>query len=91
MFKCDCCGCCCQNLKKSPLYADLDDGTGVCKYFSRKTKLCTIYGRRPIKCNIDLMYKKKFKKHFSLKEYYALNHQACAQLKEEEKCQFHSF
>ena len=90
-FHCDCCGICCQNLRKSPLYADLDDGTGTCKYFSRRTRKCTIYYRRPIKCNLLLTYKKKFRKYLSLEQYYALNYQACAQLKEEmKKCQYPS-
>ncbi len=32
MFSCDCCGCCCRNLKKSELYAQLDRGDGTCIY-----------------------------------------------------------
>lgn len=35
----------------------LDDGTGVCKYFDRKSKLCTIYDTRPEICNVEKGYK----------------------------------
>ena len=41
-FKCDRCGLCCQNLSKSSLYGDLNDGTGVCRYFDRKSNLCKL-------------------------------------------------
>jgi len=40
MFQCDRCGCCCRNLHKSEIYAELDRGDGVCKYLLGN--LCTI-------------------------------------------------
>lgn len=55
-FQCDRCGLCCQNLNKSRLYNDLNDGTGVCRYYNELTKLCNIYKNRPDKCNINKMY-----------------------------------
>ena len=82
MFKCTKCGLCCQNLHRSPYYSDLHNGDGVCRYYDKKNKLCSIYGRRPIKCNIELMYKKYFKRKMTKEEYYSLNYQACAKLKE---------
>ena len=61
MFKCDKCGLCCQNLKKSYLYKDLDRGDGICKYYNTETKLCTIYSSRPLICNIEESYYKYFR------------------------------
>jgi len=54
MFACDCCGCCCRNLKKSELYADLDRGDGACKYLVGN--LCSIYEKRPLFCRVDECY-----------------------------------
>lgn len=81
MFKCDCCGLCCMNLKKCQIYADLDRGDGICKYFNINSKLCTIYGERPEKCNVDKTYERFFKDKMTLEEYYQLNYKACIELK----------
>lgn len=82
-FPCDCCGQCCMNLSNSPLYGDLDDGHGICRYFNIKTHLCSIYERRPVKCNIDAMYDKYFSMYMSREEYYSINIEACNGLKEQ--------
>lgn len=81
MFKCDCCGLCCMNLKLSNIYSDLDRGDGICKNFNEVTKLCTIYDERPDKCNLHKMYEKFYKNTITLEEYYKLNEIACNQLK----------
>lgn len=81
MFNCDKCGYCCSNLDSSPLYADLDRGDGVCRYFDTDTRLCTIYADRPLKCNIDKTYELFFKDKMTLDEYYSLNYDACKKLK----------
>ena len=81
MFKCDCCGLCCMNLNKSDLYDDLNRGDGVCKYFDEVSKLCSIYERRPSKCNVDKMYDILYKSEMSKKEYYELNYNICNLLK----------
>ena len=81
MFKCDCCGLCCMNLKMSDLYVDLDRGDGICKFFDVRTKLCAVYKERPDKCNVDTMYEEFYKKVMSLEEYYKLNYQVCKFLK----------
>lgn len=83
VFNCDKCGLCCQNLNKSELYNDLNDGTGVCVYFDKKSKLCMIYENRPLKCNIDKLYNLYFRKYYSIEEYYKLNKNICDELKEE--------
>lgn len=83
MFKCDCCGCCCRNLDKSKLYADLDRGDGTCKYLIGN--LCSIYSERPIFCRIDDCYEKFFKEDMDLNEYYRLNEIECKKLKKLEE------
>lgn len=83
MFKCDCCGCCCRNLDKSNLYADLDRGDGTCKYLIGN--LCSIYSERPLFCRIDDCYEQFFKKDMDLNEYYRLNEIECKKLKKLEE------
>ncbi len=83
MFICDCCGLCCKKLTSSPLYANLDRGDGVCKFFDEQKKLCSIYYERPDKCNIDRIYDLFFKDNMSKEEYYDLNYKACKKLKKE--------
>ena len=81
MFKCNCCGTCCRNIGGVKLYEDLDDGTGVCKYFNVSTNLCEIYEKRPLKCRIDDAYKVIFYKYMPLEEYYNINYESCKKLK----------
>lgn len=76
-FICNRCGKCCEKLNLSPLYDDLHDGSGICRYFNRKTRLCTIYKRRPIKCNIKLSYKKVYKRTMGYDLYIKINYEAC--------------
>lgn len=85
MFKCDCCGLCCMNLKLSDIYSDLDRGDGICRYFDINTKLCSIYENRPDKCNVDKMYDIQYKGTITKDEYYELNYEACRLLKKGEK------
>ena len=84
-FPCDCCGLCCQNLHRSPLYADLHYGDGICRHFNRKTNKCKIYDTRPDKCNIDIFYEKYFSDQMTKAEFYELNIAACNKLKSEYK------
>lgn len=79
MFQCSKCGECCRNLDKSPLYAELDSGNGVCRYL--KGNLCSIYEYRPLLCRIDESYEEFFKDSISKEEYYRLNYEACNILK----------
>lgn len=81
MFKCDKCGLCCQNIGNNPIYSDLDDGKGTCRYFDSLTNLCKIYANRPLKCRIDKAYEVWFKDSMKLEEYYKLNKEACELLK----------
>lgn len=79
-FICNKCGLCCQSLRSSELYKDLDDGTGVCRYFDKDTKLCTIYANRPEKCSVEKMYK-YFADTYTYEEYIRLNTECCERLK----------
>lgn len=82
-FKCDRCGLCCQNLSKTTLYDDLNDGTGVCRYYCVETHLCTIYENRPDKCNIKKYYV-NLQDQYSYEEYLRMNYESCKRLKKEE-------
>lgn len=81
MFQCDKCGACCRNLDKSPLYAGLHDGDGVCRYL--RDNLCSIYEDRPLLCRIDESYERLLKGTISKQDYYRLNYEACSILKKQ--------
>lgn len=81
-YPCDNCGMCCRNLDLSHIYDDLHDGTGICKYLNINTNLCTIYTRRPEKCNIIKSYK-YFKDILSFDTYIEINLKECKKLKDE--------
>ena len=80
-FKCDCCGLCCQNIRLSNEYADLDRGDGVCKHYDEETRLCGIYALRPIKCNVDEYYDRYLSSKMSRAEFHEMNYAACRRLK----------
>ena len=79
MFTCDRCGECCRNLNKSPLYDDLHDGDGICRYL--EGNLCSIYEERPLLCRVDESYHIYFKDKLSYEEYVQLNYKYCNELK----------
>ena len=79
MFPCDCCGCCCRNLRKINEYIELDRGDGVCRYL--QNNLCSIYENRPLICCVDEGYKLFFADKMTLEEYYSINIEACEKLK----------
>lgn len=79
MFKCDKCGCCCRNLNKSELYAQLDRGDGTCRYL--QGNLCSIYENRPLICRVDESFDMFFCNIMSREEYYRLNKNECLNLK----------
>ena len=81
IFNCDKCGICCTKLNLSDVYIDLDNGSGVCKYFDTATKLCSIYENRPEKCNVIEMYR-YFEKTMTFEEYIIRNEESCRKLKE---------
>ena len=85
MYLCQKCGACCSIVGKSEIYSDLDRGDGKCRYFDEKTKLCTIYENRPLKCNVDKIYDVYFKEKMTKKEYYDLNYEACKKLNKQNK------
>lgn len=81
MFVCDKCGLCCMNLGRSSIYAGLDRGDGICRYFDEEFKLCTIYESRPLLCNVDETYKHFFRKEMTKEDYYNLNYESCKIIK----------
>lgn len=83
MFKCDCCGKCCEKVSTSELYQHLADETGKCRYL--KNNLCSIYTNRPLICRVDEMYELHYKNSITLEEFYELNYKACKLLKEEKE------
>ncbi|MBQ0105293.1 MAG: YkgJ family cysteine cluster protein [Armatimonadetes bacterium] len=80
-MECDKCGECCRHLNE--FYSDLDRGDGVCKYLIGN--LCSIYEKRPIKCNIDKFYDVYLKDKCSKEKYYELNSKYCKILKNRRK------
>lgn len=81
-FVCDKCGLCCQNIHLSKEHSNLDDGTGVCIFYDKKSHLCKIYDYRPEKCNVKQGYQ-RFKNVMSYDEYLQKNYDICRALKEE--------
>lgn len=82
MFSCDKCGLCCMHIDTSPLSAPLDRGDGVCKFFEEDSKLCSIYEKRPILCNVDKAYHAYYRDKLTIKDFYQLNYAECKRLKE---------
>lgn len=80
MFKCEKCGWCCRSLSHYKLYSDLDRGDGICRYLDTESNLCKIYQNRPLKCNVDEMYKNYFSQKMNRVDYYKLNYEACRKL-----------
>ena len=80
MFECDMCGECCRNLDLSPVYAELHNGDGICKYL--KGNICSIYDNRPLLCRVDESYDVYFSRMMDREEFYLENKKVCKQLKE---------
>ncbi len=76
-FPCEQCGCCCRSLAGCEIYADLNRGDGICRYLDTSSNLCTIYERRPDKCNIIRMYLLFFAKQYTWENFIDINKQAC--------------
>lgn len=79
VFRCDKCGQCCRNLKKSSLYNSLHNGDGVCRYL--ENNLCSIYEDRPLLCRVDESYKQIFSHLMTYEQYLKLNYDSCENLK----------
>lgn len=79
MFRCDMCGECCRNLDKSPVYRNLHDGDGICRFL--KGNKCSIYEDRPLVCRIDESYEVFFQNEMNYEEYLQYNYDCCEILK----------
>jgi len=82
MFPCTSCGLCCQNISGVEELKEYDLGNGICKYFNPQHKICTIYETRPNICRVDKMFEIKYKKYFTLKDFYRENAKVCNTLQE---------
>ena len=80
MFKCDRCGQCCRSLHNSPIYDELHNGDGICRFL--KGNECSIYETRPMVCRVDESYDVFFKYTLSYAEYIQFNYECCKILKE---------
>ncbi|MBO8415619.1 MAG: YkgJ family cysteine cluster protein [Proteobacteria bacterium] len=80
-FVCSRCGACCSHLECfGEAYADLDDGSGVCRYYDPKSRLCTCYATRPLKCRVKEGYSAYFAGQCSYDEYLQLVSAGCRML-----------
>lgn len=79
MFRCEMCGECCRNLHRSPLYAALHNGDGICRYL--QGNLCGIYDERPLLCRVDASYPLFIHQGLSYEKYLQLNYVWCEKLK----------
>lgn len=62
----------------SPLYDELHDGNGICKYLVGNA--CSIYNDRPLLCKVDECYEEIFKNIISYNEFLDLNYNNCKKL-----------
>ncbi len=75
-FICKKCGKCCMSLNNAQVASQLDDGSGVCRYYDPTSKLCKIYDKRPLICNVEEAYS-LFQSIMSYDEYIDMNYTAC--------------
>ena len=71
-----------MHITDSAVDVGLDRGDGVCMYFDETTRLCLIYDRRPIICNVDMFYQKYLCGVFTQEEFYEINYKSCKKIKE---------
>lgn len=64
-----------NEIELPPEYAQLNDGTGKCKYL--KDNLCSIYDERPFWCNSKLVYEKHFSNKMSFEEFESVIKKNC--------------
>ncbi len=73
MFECRKCGKCCTLFRFFPEDSEirlaLDSGDGTCRYFDRESRLCKIYGSRPIICNHSKYYDECLKDSMTREEF----------------------
>lgn len=83
MFEYDKCGECCRNLDKSPIYKELHDGDGICRFLNGNE--CSIYNERPIICRIDEGYDAFFKNEMTYEAYLRATYECCKILKQKKE------
>ena len=68
-FHCWRCGACCQSIAGMDGFEELDDGTGTCIHFDRKSRNCLIYENRPFLCNVWAIYHALYENEMTEEEY----------------------
>ena len=81
VFPCNRCGACCKMVGNSVIGSSMALANGVCKWFDDITNLCTIYGNRPMFCNVDACYEQFYSWIMTREEFYEMNLQVCNNLK----------
>ena len=77
MFPCEKCGACCRHINDIFFVESMSLLDGTCKFFDRKTNLCTIYSARPFFCNVDDYYAKFFSNMMSREDFYSKHKELC--------------
>ncbi|MBQ6296724.1 MAG: YkgJ family cysteine cluster protein [Selenomonadaceae bacterium] len=77
MFPCEKCGACCRHIDDIFFVENMSLPDGTCKFFDKKTNLCTIYSARPLFCNVDAYYEKFFSNIMSREAFYSKNKELC--------------
>lgn len=80
-FPCNACGLCCRLVRLSPETAYLDRGDGICRHFSEKDNLCSIYSERPLVCRVEEYYHAYLEHAYEWKTFVAMNVAICEDLK----------
>lgn len=84
-FPCIACGQCCRKISLVSQLSQFVNEFGICRYLDEKTNRCRIYARRPIICNVQVMYETYFKEKMSEKEFIRQNLLVCYKLNKEAK------
>ena len=80
VFPCVQCGLCCCHVDIVPELQNYNRGDGVCCHL--KDNMCEIYEQRPEICNVQAMYKSKYRAIMDEKTFIKENLNACMKLAE---------
>ncbi|MBQ7219412.1 MAG: YkgJ family cysteine cluster protein [Synergistaceae bacterium] len=88
MFECRKCGKCCTLFHMFPegdsIREALDSGDGICRYFDRESRLCSIYESRPIICNHARYYDEYLKDRMTCEEFDVFLNTFCERIRSDD-------
>ena len=88
MFQCHKCGKCCTRFHDFPEGNEwrnlLDSGDGICKYFNKVKRLCSIYESRPVICNNVRYYDEFLKDSMTREEFDSWLNKYCSMIRNDE-------